>query len=182
MAKWSIPADPSTMKETKKSGNKFPPVPRGIYTIQVADFKDGISQATRRPMITLMCEVAEPAEYCGQGRVYVNITQIPKGAKGHGIMLRNLHAFGVECGDTLTFDTSDLQGAKARALLGVEPSIKVVGDKTYTNERNFIEELYTSNHPEPLELPPAPVRIPAVPKASLPASPAGQKRQDEIPF
>ena len=48
---------------------------------------------------------------------------------------------------------SDLQGLTFRALLGVTTYDKVVNGRTYTNEKNFVEEVYTESHPEPDELP-----------------------------
>lgn len=158
-------------------GGGFEPAPRGIYTIQVANYRDGMTQ-TKRPMVVLECEVADEGEAFGK-KVWLTITQIPKGQKGHGIMVHALHAFGLAHDGDLDFDTNDFQGRQARALLGVKPYTKVKDGKTYTNDVNYIEALYTDNHPEPEELPPAPTQKAAA-SATDGATPVRGK--EKVPF
>ncbi len=97
----------------------------------------------------------DEGEHYGK-KVWLTITHIPKGEKGHGLMIHSLHAFGLALNGNYELDTNDLQGQTARALLGVTTREKVKDGTTYVNEVNFIEELYTEKHPEPAndELPP----------------------------
>lgn len=181
MARWKMKADKE--EETSGGGGNFKPAPRGFYTIQVANVKDGMTQ-TQRPMVTLECEVCDDGPDFGK-KVWANVTQIPKGEKGHGIMVHSLHAFGLEYDGDLDFDTSAFQGMQARALLGVRPYTKVSGGRTYTNDVNFVEALYTDNHPEPATLPPEPAPRAAKPnggtaKAVEPKQ--GELMEDEVPF
>lgn len=165
MGKWKGEADAAAETAGGGGGNKFPAAPRGIYTIQVADFTEGKTKETNRDKVDLQCEIANEGEYLGR-RVYVTITHIPKGEKGHGIMIHTLHAFGLALDGSYDFDLSELQGRQARALLGVEVREKVKDGRTYQNEVNVVEALYTEKHPEPAEIPAA--KAPAAPRASTP--------------
>jgi hypothetical protein len=196
MARWGGEAD-AAAEAAGGGGGKFPPAPRGIYTIQVADYKDGQTQETKRNKVDLECEIAEEGEHFGK-KVWVTVTQIPKGQNGHGIMVHQLHAFGLALDGNYDFDTADLQGRQARALLGVAPKEKVKDGKTYVNDTNFVEEVYTDKHPEPKadELPPqrqapwekgakkAPAAAAARPANSSAQPPAAARRprQEEVPF
>ena len=196
--KWRGDADIEKEGPGGGGGGNFSPAPRGFYTIQVADIEDAEAKSGR-PMVKLTCEIADEGEHFGK-KVWMNITCIPKGEKGHGIMLHSLHAFGVELeGGPFELDTSALQGQQANVLLGVEPYDKVHQGRTYHNERNVVEELYTEKHPQPKELPPekekketpAAAAKPAasgvkmsgakVPAAIAKAFP-GSKMKDEVPF
>lgn len=177
MATWKIEADASEESSGSGKGNKFPAAPRGIYTIQVADYKDGISLNTKRPTVSLTCEIADGPEM-GKRAGFVNITAIPKGEKGHGIMVHALHAFGLAHDGLLELDTSDFQGLTCRALVGVEQYEKESNGRTFTNERNFIEQLYSEKTPEPSELP-----EPKNKKAAIPAKTSTSVHQEEeVPF
>lgn len=156
MAQWKGKAAPE-QEGAGGGGNKFPPAPRGFYTIQVADFTDGVTHLTRRPKVDLECEIADQGPEFGK-KVWLTITQIPKGEKGHGLMLHQLHAFGIEVGENYSFDTDDLQGAQATALIGVEQREKFSEKhgKTFINDVNFVEQVYTEKHPQPDTLPPEP--------------------------
>lgn len=194
MAQWKGEADP---KEASGGSGNFTPAPRGIYTIQVADYKDGITQETKRPTVNLECEISDEGEYFGK-KVWMSITQIPKGEKGHGFMVRNLHAFGVALDGNYDFDTNDLQGKSARVLLGVTQREKVKDGRTYINDVNWIEDVYTTSNPEPdpTMLPPAkqprqasPAKattaagnVPANVKAAFPNARPAKKELDEVPF
>ena len=149
MSRWTTKVDADA--ETAGRSGDFTPAPRGFYQIQVANLKDGITK-TDRPMVTLECEVAD-GEYLGK-KVWHNVTQIPAGEKGHGIMVHSLHAFGMPHDGDLDFSTDEFQGKTAKVLLGVKPYTKVVSGKSYTNMVNYIEALYTENHPQPDTLPP----------------------------
>lgn len=153
MAKWGGEAD-ANAESAGGGGNKFPPAPRGFYTIQVADFQDGTTKESGRPKVDLKCEIADEGPEFGK-QVWLTITKIDKGQKGHGLMIHNLHAFGIALDGNYDFDTADLQGQRARVLLGITTREKVKSGRTYVNEVNFIEEVYTLKHPEPTELPPA---------------------------
>jgi hypothetical protein len=151
---------------------------------------EGKVESNGRDKVSLMCEIADDGPEFGK-RVWVTITQIPKGEKGHGIMIHNLHAFGIGLDGNYEFDpVSDLQGKQARALLGVEPYVKVKDGRTYNNERNFVEELYTEGHPEPATLPAAPAAKTTTPAAKPGPQPSAAVRkvfakrpeQEEVPF
>jgi len=195
MAKWGGQADASAESAGGGGGN-FQPAPRGVYTIQVADFKDGTTKESGRNKVDLECEIADEGENLGK-KVWLTITQIPKGEKGHGIMVHQLHAFGLALDGDYEFDTNWFQGQRARALLGVTTREKVKEGRTYINEVNFVEELYTENHPEPEageDLPPpreprkhAAQPAKAAPKAAAqpPAAASSAKsapKQYEVPF
>lgn len=155
MGRWTGQAD-ANAETAGGGGGNFTPAPRGFYTIQVADYKEGVTEQTKRPKVTLECEIADQGEAFGK-KVWVTITQIPKGEKGHGIMVHTLHAFGMALDGNYDFDLSDLQGRQARALIGIEfnkPRVK--NGRTFYNDVNFVEAVYTDKHPQPDELPPAP--------------------------
>ena len=188
MARWTGDADAKEESVGGQGGN-FTPAPRGIYTIQVADFKDGTTATTKRPMVTLECEVADEGEYLGK-KVWLTVTKIPKGEKGHGLFVHALHAFGLPHDGAYDFYTEDFQGRQARALLGVKPYTKVKDGRTYTNDVNFVETLYSKAHPEPGEIPPAQPAKASTEHPSLkqargaePAQVRGKAAvQEEVPF
>lgn len=153
MARWKVKAD-ANAESAGGGGQKFPAAPRGFYNIQVADYTDGETKESNRPKVDLMCEIAD-GPYMGT-RVYLTVTMIPEGEKGHGLMVHALHAFGLAHDGNLDFDTSDFQGKTAKALLGVEMRTKVKDGRSYENEVNIVEALYTEKHPQPDELPAAP--------------------------
>ena len=141
---------------------KFQPAPRGIYTLQVADHSDGeVTQSGKNlgtPRTKLVCEIADKGAHFGK-RVWHNVVWIPRGNgekpnPGHGMAVHFLHAVGMQYDGDFSFEESDLQGRQFRALLGVTTYDKVVNGKTYTNEKNVVEEVYTERHPEPASTPP----------------------------
>lgn len=153
MTRWK--GESTDADESTGSSGDFTPAPRGFYKIQVANYTDGMTKKIPpRPMVTLECEIAE-GDYLGK-KVWVTVTQIKKGDKGYGIMVRNLHAFGLGLDGTFDFESSEFQGQTATALLGIKPYTKVKDGRTYTNDVNYVEDLYTLNTPPPEELPPAP--------------------------
>lgn len=177
MAKWTGEADTEQEGPGGGGGNKFPAAPRGFYTIQVADYKDGMTKETKRNKVDLTCEIADEGDEFGK-KVWVTITNIPKGKPGHGIMLHTLHGFGIELeGGAFDFDTDVFQGLQANVLLGVEEyesTKKKKPDGTpYINERNFVEAIYTEKHPQPDELPAAPEAV--EPTKAAPAAGGGVK-------
>lgn len=148
MANWTGEAD-ATQEGAGGGGGNFVPAPRGIYTIQVADIKSGETKESKRPKVDLECEISDEGDQFGK-KVWVTITHIPKGEKGHGLMLHSLHAFGIALDGNFNFDPEqDLQGRNARVLLGVTTREKVKDGRVYVNEVNFVEALYTEKHPEP---------------------------------
>lgn len=152
MTRWIGKANAS--EETAGGGGgQFKPAPRGVYTVQVSDYKDGITQATKRPKVDLTLEIADEGPEFGK-KTWLTVTKIDEGEKGHGIFLHTLHAFGLALNGAYEFDTSEFQGRTARALLGITTREKVKDGRTYVNEVNWVEELYTDNHPEPKTLPP----------------------------
>jgi hypothetical protein len=165
-------------EETKTTGNgDFDPAPRGIYTLQVADYSQdrrttgGKNPGT--PYTSFTCEIADQGPFFGK-RVWHTVVWIQKGEAGkprpgHGLCVRFLHAVGMAYDGALNFDEADFQGRTFRALLEVEPYVRVVNGKSYTNHKNVVRELYTENHPEPAELPP-----PQVPKAAKPGTEAAK--------
>lgn len=184
MANWKGQAD-ATAETAGGGGGNFKPAPRGVYTIQVADFKDGMTKTSNRPKVDLECEISDEGDNFGK-KVWLTITQIPKGTNGHGIMIHSLHAFGLSLAGDYDFNTADFQGRSARALLGVTTREKVKNGRTYVNEVNFVEELYSENHPEPLndELPPPrqPRQGGATRPTSQPSAEAQQPESDDVPF
>lgn len=180
MAKWGGEAD-AAVETAAGGGGNFVPAPRGIYTIQVLETEDGTTKESKRPKVDLECEIVDEGEHYGK-KVWLTITHIPKGEKGHGLMIHSLHAFGLALNGNYELDTSDLQGQTARALLGVTTREKVKDGTTYLNEVNFIEELYTEKHPEPANDALPPPRQPRTAKtaakptqAAAPAKPAAAR-------
>lgn len=155
MGKWT--GESPLEDENEGGGGNFAAAPRAIYKIQVADYEEGTTM-TNKPCLKLQCEIAE-GEHLGK-RVWLTVTQLKKGEKGYGFFVRNLHAFGFGLEGSYDFEPSDWQGATAFALLGVKPYTKIKDGRSYTNDVNFIEELYTANHPPPETLPPAPTQAP----------------------
>lgn len=187
---WTGEADQAAETAGGGGGDKFPPAPRAVYTIQVADSKPGIVAKNGRKKIDLMCEIADQGSEFGK-RVYITLTQIPKGENGHGIMVHTMNAFGLKFDGAYNFNPETaFQGKKARALLGVEPRTKIVNagtpqERTFTNQVNFVEALYTTKHPEPAndELPPPPApRAKAGTAAATKPEPQREAVQEEVPF
>lgn len=148
MGNWTGEAD-ATQEGAGGGGGNFTPAPRGIYTIQVADVKAGKTKESNRDKVDLECEISDEGDQFGK-KVWLTVTFIKKGEKGHGLMLHSFSAFGIKLDGNFDFDPEqDLQGRSARVLLGVTTREKVKDGKTYVNEVNFIEALYTEKHPEP---------------------------------
>lgn len=181
MARWEGEAPVDDESEGGGGGN-FEPAPRGFYKIQVADYKEDTTFESKRPCLKLTCEIAE-GEYLGK-KVWLTVTKLNKGDKGYGFFVRNLHAFGFGLDGTYNFEPEDWQGAQAYALLGVKPHTKLVNGQSYTNQVNYIEALYTPNHPQPDELPPAPVN--KATQSSAITAPAQRPQEagelEEVPF
>ena len=188
MGNWKGTADAAQESGGGGKGN-FTPAPRAIYTIQVADVKSGKTLQTGRDKVDLECEISDEGEYFGK-KVWLTITNIPAGEKGHGIMLHSLHAFGVALDGAFDFDPEqDLQGRSARVLLGVTTREKVKDGRTYKNDVNFVEALYTEKHPEPADGVLPPEKAPAVKTAPSVStnvtkafSNARASKQEEVPF
>lgn len=194
MAKWGGDAD-ATAETPGGQGGNFKPAPRGFYTIQVADMKDGTTRESQRNKVDLECEIADEGDQFGK-KVWVTITQIPKGEKGHGLMLHSLHAFGLGLDGAYDFDTADLQGRRARVLLGITQREKVVNpgtpqEKKFINDVNWVEELYIEKHPEPADgVLPAPKEPRGHKTTAQPAGAAARPanagprpaKQQEVPF
>jgi hypothetical protein len=147
--------------QAENASGQFAPAPRGIYTLQIADYSDGeVTQGGKNPgtpITKLQCEIVDEGEHFGK-LVWHNVVWIPRGSgekanPGHGIAVHFLHAVGLQYDGEFSFEESELQGRRFRALLGVTTYNKVVNGQTYTNEKNFVEEIYTEEHPEPDELP-----------------------------
>lgn len=168
------------------NGGDFSPAPRGIYTLELMNHSDGeVTQGGKypgTPITKLVCEIAdEDSDYLGR-KVWHNVTWIPRGTgekanPGHGIAVHFLHAVGLPFDGEFDLEESDLQGRRFRALLGVTTYQKVVGGRAYTNEKNFIEAIYTEAHPEPDELP-----TPRKPREVRQGVQERQAEGEEVPF
>lgn len=143
-------------------GAQFSPAPRGIYTLQIADHTDGeVTHGGKNPgtpITKMTCEIADDGEHFGK-RCWHNVVWILRGNgekanPGHGMAVHFLHAVGLPFDGKFKLNESELQGRTFRALLGITTYDKVVNSQTYTNEKNFIEQIYTDQHPEPDVLPP----------------------------
>lgn len=182
------------------SSGIFSPAPRGIYTLQIADHSDGEKTQGGKyvgtPITKMICEIADDGEHFGK-KVWHNVMWIPRGSgekanPGHGMAVHFLHAVGLVFDGKFKLDESDLQGRQFRALLGVTTYDKVVNGRTYTNEKNFIEEVYTDAHLEPDELPAPrkPRNAGKVPSAlagdgkpgGIRNAPASAPGQEKVPF
>jgi len=157
MARINYKGDAGAEITGQGGGAQFSPAPRGIYTLQIADHSDGlVTQGGKNPgtpLTKLTCEVADEGEHFGK-RVWHNVVWVPRGNgekanPGHGMAVHFLHAVGLQYDGEFSFEESDLQGRTFRALLGITTYDKVVNGRTYSNEKNFIEEIYTDKHPEP---------------------------------
>lgn len=184
-----------------RGGGNFSPATRGIYTLQVVNHSDGErTQGGKNPgtpITKMTCEIADDGEHFGK-RVWHNVVWIPRGSgknanAGHGMAVHFLHAVGLPFDGKFKFNESELQGRTFRALVGVTTYDKIANGRTYTNEKNFIEEIYTESHPEPAndELPLA--RQPRGAVSGDKSSPAAtdmfggngarqQPKHDEVPF
>lgn len=177
-------------------GGNFSPAPRGIYTLQVADHSDGEKTQGGKnpgtPITKMTCEIADDGEHFGK-RVWHNVTWIPRGTgekanAGHGMAVHFLHAVGLPFDGKFKLNESELQGRTFRALLGITTYDKVVNGRTYTNEKNFIEEVYTESHPEPDELPTPRAQRKAAPKDARQAfndkqaDGSGAATEEAVPF
>lgn len=196
MAQIDYEADKTAETTGGGGGVKFPAAPRGIYTLQISDFSDGLkTKPTAKnpnvPLTKFVCEVAE-GPYLGS-KVWHNVTWIPRGKDekapaGHGIAVHFLHAVGMQYDGKFSFQESDFQGRTFRALLEVEEyeSSSLKRDGTpYINEKNVIREIYTEAHPEPAELPPAPTKKALPPRPGQPAGDPGTAQEpdlSEVPF
>lgn len=197
MAVWRGEADTSVESGEGGGGGKYS-APRGFYRVQVANFEEGITKETKRPKVNLKLEIAD-GEHVGISAGYLTITHIPKGEKGHGLMIHQLHAFGIDVKDgAFEIDTSVFQGLQADALLEVEDyegtKIDPSTGKPYVNQRNYVAEVYTEGHPRPAELPPEPPRRfkPRAPgaapaadtttKAAKSPDPVGVGNNSDLPF
>ena len=194
MAEIDFDADAEAESSPGAGGKDFTPAPRGIYTLQVADHSDG--ERTRggknpgTPITKMTCEIADEGADFGK-KVWHNVTWIPRGSgekanPGHGMAVHFLHAVGLPFDGRFKLAESDLQGRTFRALLGITTYDKVVGGRTYTNETNYIEQIYTEAHPEPAndELPPPrrPRQAGAAKPAAKPSSAESQTELEEVPF
>lgn len=166
MAKIKFKADKAD-ETTGGGGGNFEPAPRGIYTLQVADYTQGETTSANAknpgvPKTRLTCEIADEGPEFGK-KVWHTVTWISRGTgdkatPGHGIAIHFLHAVGMTFDGQFEFDESDFQGRKFRALLEVEEYETVKDGKTYTNQKNVVREVYTDAHPEPSELPAPPTK------------------------
>lgn len=161
MARINYKGDAQAETSLQGGNEQFKPAPRGIYTLQIVDYSDGeVTQGGKNPgtpITKLICEIVDEGEHFGK-RVWHNVVWIPRGTgqkanPGHGIAVHFLHAVGMQYDGEFSFEESELQGRRFRALLGVTTYKKVINGQTYINDKNFIEEIYTEEHPEPNELP-----------------------------
>lgn len=156
-------------------GGDFAAAPRGIYTLQVSDYapgKTGPSAKNAGAHLTkLTLEIADEGDCFGK-KVWHNLTWIPKGKPGHGILVHFLHALGLPFDGRVNIAATEreMQGKTLRALLEVDTYDKVKDGRTYTNEKNVIREVYTEAHPEPDELPPPPKPRATAPRSGNPAA------------
>ncbi len=191
MAEIDFDADAEAESVSGGGGGNFSPAPRGIYTLQVADHSDGErTQGGKNPgtpITKITCEIADEGEHFGK-KVWHNVVWIPRGNgekanAGHGMAVHFLHAVGLPFDGKFKLSESDFQGRTFRALLGITTYDKVFNGRTYTNEKNFIEELYTKKHPEPAndELP-APRKDARQTLKDKQVAAHGAVSEDEVPF
>ena len=142
-----------------EQGN-FPPIPEGEYVLACADVKDRTTK-TGRAMATLELIVAD-GPYEGR-KLWHNVTMIPAGEAGHGLLVQALKAFGLAFDGQLDFDTQDFKGQGCRAKVVV---------KTYEGKQS--NEIpaggFVTGEPQQNEAP-----------AAAPAQAAKQQRQT-VPF
>jgi hypothetical protein len=105
-----------TANAAEESGS-YEPVPEGEYVLTVLKVTDK-ETSTGRDMVNLELAIDE-GPYRGR-KVWTNITFIPAGEAGHGLMVQALKAFGLPHDGTLDFDTSEFEGRTCRAKLVVE--------------------------------------------------------------
>jgi hypothetical protein len=106
-----------TANAAEESGS-YEPVPEGEYVLTVLKVTDKVT-STGRDMVNLEMAIDE-GPYRGR-KVWSNVTFIPAGEAGHGLMVQALKAFGLPFDGELDFDTSDFEGRTCRAKLVIEP-------------------------------------------------------------
>jgi hypothetical protein len=205
MARIAFTADKAA-ESTGAGGGKFPPKIRGFYALQICEASDGLrTKATAKnpnvPYTNFRLEVATDDERGALGaHVYHNVTWIPRGTEekakaGHGMAVHWLHACKMPFDGAFNFDEQDFlkpEHAMIHALLEIEEYEKAGTQpgQVFINERFVIWEVYTPEHPQPDELPPAPkkkeVRPAGVPAGAAAGSgagaAAGSGQSDEVPF
>ncbi len=190
MSRIAFKTDPEAEAKVGGGGDgKFDPAPRGIYTLQVAEYSEGKRTTTGKnigsPCTVLTLEIADEGDYFGK-RMWLTVTWVPEKKPGHGLALRALSAFGLDYGPLADFNEADFQGRQCRALVEIDDYIKTGTDgRKYVNKKNYVRELYTKNHPEPAELPPPPPPKEAKPvRAAAPAQSDAQEEfiDQDVPF
>jgi hypothetical protein len=106
-----------TANAAEESGS-YEPVPEGEYVLTVIKVTDKTT-STGRDMVNLELAVDE-GPYRDR-KVWTNVTFIPAGEPGHGLMVQALKAFGLPFDGELDFDTSEFEGRTCRAKLVIEP-------------------------------------------------------------
>ena len=131
---------------TKESGD-FSPVPDGEYVLACTGVQDKRTQKGR-DMVNIELTV-EDGEYKGR-KLWANITFIPEGEPGHGMMVHALHAFGFPYDGDLDFDTQDFRGrcAKAQVIKTTYTDDKTGDVKPKNEVKNWITENHGSAAPQ----------------------------------
>ncbi len=131
---------------TKETGD-FSPVPDGEYVLACTGVQDKTTQ-TGRDMVNLELTV-EDGEFKGR-KLWTNVTMIPDGEPGHGMMVHALHAFGMPFDGDLDFETEEFKGrcAKANVVQATYTDAKSGQVKSKNEVKNWITENHGSAAPQ----------------------------------
>lgn len=164
----------------KTKEGSFEVIPAGDYYLICDDVQDSdkngqtLVSKNGNPMCVLEMVVKE-GEHEGR-RILHYLTFLPKDAKGHGMTLHALHAFGLPYDGAVEIDTDSFKGRTVKAKIGIQEATSEYRAK------NVIKDFYVLEHesdkvppqvkqvfPEarPIEQPAKPVEV-AKPKPKLP--------------
>lgn len=147
-------------QEAADADSNFPVAPEGTIaylTVVENGAKERKAKESGRDMLELEMLVSE-GEYKEKVRVWHYLTFIEAGAKGHGMTLHALHAFGFEAEGENDFGAAQFVGRTVKVELGVDTyqgKRKNVIKKFLVEEeppaRKPVEDPSTSFNPEELE-------------------------------
>lgn len=103
--------------------SNFPVAPAGTYYLTVVEAKEGMTKGNngnpKRPMLELELVVSN-GEYEDKVRIWHYLTFIEAGAKGHGMTLHALHAFGFETEGENDYSAQQFVGRTVKAELDID--------------------------------------------------------------
>jgi len=127
------------MDKSAEAGG-FGAIPKGRYHFKITKVLDKMTEKGNR-MATLKCELMEENM---SGALWHNLVFIPKGNKGHGMIVHFHHCLGLEFDGKVMVNTEDFIGKEFLADIEVE-----IYNGT---ERNKIKQIYSRDEAKNLEV------------------------------